>query len=111
MCFLLSKFLVINYIVPLVIKPVASKKVTNVTGSSTLNNNRESMHHLTPEKMPDPKQQVASLLCNDETRTDASATAYISIIVQSMMEKKHSLSAYQEIWKRTPGYDHHKKER
>jgi hypothetical protein len=44
--------------------------------------------------MPDPKLQVASLLCNNETRTDASATAYNSIIIQGMKEKNAS---YQPI--------------
>jgi hypothetical protein len=79
----------------LVIKPIASKKVLHVTGSSTLDDPRETTHHLTSDKMPDPKLQVGSLLCNNETRTDASATAYDSIIIQGMKEKKLILSAYQ----------------
>jgi hypothetical protein len=74
----------------LVIKPIASKTVLHVTGSSTSNNFRESMCHLTSDETPDPKLQVASLLCNDETRTDASQTAYDSIIVQGMKEKNAS---------------------
>jgi hypothetical protein len=47
--------------------------------------------HSTPDETPDPKLQVASLLCHNETRTDASATADNSIIVQGMKEKKHIL--------------------
>jgi hypothetical protein len=54
------------------------------------------MRHSTPDKMPDPKLQVASLLCNDETRTATSATAYDSTIVQGTKEKTRILSAYQE---------------
>ncbi len=70
------------------------------------------MHLLNWDETPDPKLQVASLLCNNETRTDASATAYDSVILQGMKEKKRILSAYQEkIEKRTPGFDHHKTER
>jgi hypothetical protein len=79
-----------------VIKPLASKKVLHITGSSTLTNPEESMCHLTLDKTPDPKLHVASLLCNTETRTDASATAYNSIISQGMKEKKRILSDYQE---------------
>jgi hypothetical protein len=70
-----------------VIKSVASKKALHDTGSLLLTNPRESMHHLTPDEKPDPKLQVASLLCNNETRTDASATANNSIIVQGIKEK------------------------
>jgi hypothetical protein len=40
--------------------------------------------------MPDPKLQVANLLHNNKTRTDASATAYNSIIVQGKKEKNAS---------------------
>jgi hypothetical protein len=97
MRFHLSKFLVIDYIHSTqVIKPIASKKVSHVTGSLTLINCRESTCHLTPDKTPDPKLQVASLLWNNEPRTEASATAYNSIIVQGMKKKIHILSAYQE---------------
>ncbi len=80
----------------LVIKPVASKKVSQVTGSLTLINPRESTRHFTPDETPDPILQVASQLCDNEMRTDASATNNNSIIVQGIREKTCILSAYQE---------------
>jgi hypothetical protein len=64
--------------------------VSHVTGFLTSNNCRETMCHLTSDKMPDPKLQVASLLRNNETRTDAAATAYDPIILQGMREKNAS---------------------
>jgi hypothetical protein len=60
------------------------------TGLLTLTNPRKSTRHLAPDEMPNPKLQVANLLCNNKTRTDASATADNSIIVQGMMEKNAS---------------------
>jgi hypothetical protein len=79
----------------LVIKPVASKMVLHITGSSMLTYPREYTHHLTPDETPDLKLKVAILLCNNETRADASATADHSIILQGMKEKTCILSAHQ----------------
>jgi hypothetical protein len=80
----------------LALKPVASKKVSHLTGSSTLTDCRESTCHLTMDKTPDQKLQVASLLCDNETRTDASATANNSIIVQGMKEKNASFQSIKK---------------
>jgi hypothetical protein len=83
----------------LMIKPVASKKVSHDTDSWTLINPREPICHFTLDEMPDPKLQVVSLLCDHEMRTDALATNNNSIIVQDMKEKKtHSFSPSRKIW-------------
>ncbi len=79
----------------LVIKPAASKKVLRVTGSSALINPRQSMRHFTPDKTPDAKMQVASLLCDNEKRTDDSVKKNHHP-PGSMKEKKHILPAYQD---------------
>jgi hypothetical protein len=53
------------------------------------------MHHLTLDKTSDPKLKVASLLCDNEIRTDASATTNIPSSPGHEGEKC-ILSAYQE---------------
>jgi hypothetical protein len=96
----------------LVIKLFASKKISHVTGSPMLTNPRESTCHLIPDETPDPKLQVTSLFHDNETRTDASATANNSIILQGMKEKKmHSFSLSRKILRRISRFDHHQKER
>jgi hypothetical protein len=79
-----------------VIKPVACKKISHAQQSSTLSNPTESTYHPTPGYLSDPKLKIASLLCNNGVRTDTPASPNNSIIIQSMKEKKHILSTYQD---------------
>jgi hypothetical protein len=56
----------------------------------------ESTYHPAPGDVLDPKLKIASLLCNNEVKTDTPASPDDSIIIQGMKEKKRILSAYQD---------------
>ncbi len=73
------------------IKPVACKKVSHAQRSSILSNLTEFTYHVSG-----PKLKIASLLCNNDVRTDTPALPDNSIIVQGMNEKNCILSAYQD---------------
>jgi hypothetical protein len=80
----------------LVIKPVACKNTLHAQQSSMSSNPTESMYHPTLGDVLDPKLKIASLLCNNDVRTDTPASPKNSIIIQGMKEKKRILSAYQD---------------
>jgi hypothetical protein len=79
----------------LVIKPVACKKILHAQQSLMSRYPIESTYHPTPGDVLDPKLKLASLIRNNDVRTDTPALHDHSIIVQGMKEKKHILFAYQ----------------